>query len=81
MAQASPSNHSTLPTFAIVPGAWHSPSHWEDVISRLQAVGYPTCSLQLPSVGSPNPNDVSTTTDADFIRDNVLRPLLDAGKT
>lgn len=71
---------SALPTFALIPGAWHSPSHFDLVTTRLRSAGYPTQSLCLPSVGSPNPEEVSTTTDAEYILQNVLRPLVDSGK-
>lgn len=78
---AAPQLHkaSALPTFALMPGAWHSPSHFDPVTSRLRSAGYSTQSLRLPSVGSPNPEEVSTTTDADFIIKNVLQPLVGSG--
>ncbi|MCJ1393890.1 hypothetical protein MMC18_006766 [Xylographa bjoerkii] len=69
-----------LPIFAIVPGAWHSPVHWDLVVSELNLAGYPTSSLRLPGVDSSTPKSISTTTDALFIRNNVLNPLLNEGK-
>ncbi|MCJ1437685.1 hypothetical protein MMC27_007072 [Xylographa pallens] len=71
---------AVLPTFAIVPGAWHSPAHWDLVVRDLNRAGYPTSSKRLPGVNSPTPTSVSTTTDALFIRNNVLLPLIANGK-
>ena len=80
MSDRDSRNRPTLPTFVLIPGAWHSPSHYDLLTKRLDSAGYPSFSRRLPSVDSPNPNEVSTTTDADFIRDTLLRPLLDSGK-
>lgn len=80
MAATQSHEASAFPAFALIPGAWHSPSHFDPVTSQLHSAGYSTQSLRLPSVGSPNPEDVSTTTDAEFIIKNVLQPLVDSGK-
>lgn len=68
------------PTFVLVPGAWHSPVHYNFLISHLESAGFPTVAKRLPSVNSINPKAVSVTTDATFIRNQILIPLLDQGK-
>lgn len=65
------------PTIVLVPGAWHSPSHYIDLINFLQKAGYPTKCSRLPSVGSADPRNESTEKDANFIREKLLSPLLD----
>ncbi|KFY02186.1 hypothetical protein O988_02338 [Pseudogymnoascus sp. VKM F-3808] len=40
------------PTYVLVPGAWHSPEIYKDVVDSLAKHGYPTISLALPSVGA-----------------------------
>lgn len=72
---ASPSK----PTIVLVPGAWHSPSHYTTLLTLLQRAGYPTTSSRLPSVGSPTPLTATAAQDAAFIRDKMLLPLLDSG--
>ncbi|KAL2811561.1 alpha/beta-hydrolase [Aspergillus granulosus] len=40
-----------LPTIVFIPGAWHSPEYYGAVRSLLEAKGYPTVGVDLPSVG------------------------------
>ena len=68
------------PTIVLVPGAWHTPEHYSALLAAFQSRGFPTLSKKLPSVGARNPLDKDTASDAEFIRDNVLLPLLDDGK-
>jgi Alpha/beta hydrolase family len=44
------------PTIVLVPGAWHSPESYSDVVAILSKHGYPTVSLPLPSVGAIPPH-------------------------
>lgn len=46
----------THPTVVLVPGAWHKPEIYSSVTSNLEAHGYPTVSLPLPSAGAMPPN-------------------------
>lgn len=68
------------PHIVLVPGAWHSPIHYQELIELLEKAGYSVKSMQLPSVGSKEPNQVSVATDATAIREKLLLPLLDDGK-
>lgn len=68
------------PTVVLVPGAWHSPSHFDQLRARLHEADYPTVSLALPSLNSPNPNEIEVATDVAFIREKMLLPLLEEGK-
>lgn len=68
------------PTFVLIPGAWHSPSHFDQLVARLHEADYPTASLALPSVGSENPKSVDVATDVAFIKEKLLLPLLEEEK-
>ncbi|KAL0941534.1 uncharacterized protein CTRU02_204297 [Colletotrichum truncatum] len=46
---------TTKPTFIFVPGAWHSATRFQPVTSQLEALGYKTRSVQLPSYGAEPP--------------------------
>ena len=70
---------AAAPTFLIVPGAWHSPSHYNYLISHLKASGYNAVSSRNPSCNSTDPNAESVTKDADFIRKHVMT-LLNSGQ-
>jgi hypothetical protein len=66
------------PTFVLVPGAWHRPEIYSDVVALLEKHGYPTISLPLPSVGAVPPNK-DFTEDVTAIR-NCLTELISEGK-
>lgn len=68
------------PYIALVPGAWHSPIHYQELLDLFESAGYPTKSVQLPSVGSPDPKKESVTGDAAAIREKLLLPLIEDGK-
>ena len=65
------------PTVVCVPGAWHTPSIYDPVLSILSANGYPTLGISLPSASvDPTPGsdfaaDVRATRSyvADFVKD------------
>lgn len=71
---------SSKPTFVLVPGAWHSPSHFSHLIARLHEAGYPTVSLNLPSIDSEEPKKIEAATDVAFVREEMLLPLLEDEK-
>ncbi|KPM38494.1 hypothetical protein AK830_g8054 [Neonectria ditissima] len=68
------------PTIVLVPGAWHTPEHYDLLLQRLRDAGYPTSSNQLTSVGSADPKNQTVATDTKFIREDLLLPELDQGK-
>jgi pimeloyl-ACP methyl ester carboxylesterase len=70
----------TKPTILFVPGAWHTPAHYQSFFQKLQDAGYPTNSKQLPSVGATEPETQTSAADAAFIRGNVLLPDIEQGK-
>lgn len=69
-----------LPSIVIVPGAWHSPLHYQDLINQLQEAGYTTICNSLPSLNPSNPDEIGVSDDAAFIKDKLLTPILSAGK-
>lgn len=68
------------PTVVIVPGAFHSPSHYDELISELHQAAYSTLCLALPSLNPQNPHASDVAGDSAFIRDQMLLPLIEAGK-
>ena len=81
LAALIPLKNPGNPTVVLVPGAWHSPEHYFRLVNLLKRSGYDTISRRNPSCDSRNPNAESAANDAAFIRNKVLMPLLDAGKT
>ena len=69
----------SLPTIVIVPGAWHSPAHFKQLIALLKQAGYPVSSYSLPSLEPSDPNATTTTSDSTFIKEKILAPLLEKG--
>jgi hypothetical protein len=70
----------SLPTVVLVPGAWHSPIHYKQLITLLQDAGYAVSSSPLPSLDPPEPDAITTTSDSAFIAEKLLAPLLEVGK-
>ena len=70
---------SAKPTIVLVPGAWHSPSHYTGLIQELQEAGYIVLSQQLPTLNPATPADVSVASDTAFVRQQLLAPLVEAG--
>lgn len=67
-----------LPTFLLVPGAWHRPWSFDLLRNDLQARGFPTEAVTLAGVGSSDPN-VGLEDDTAAVR-SELQKLVDAGK-
>ena len=78
--QATSNPLPEFPTIVLVPGAWHSPVHYELLFSQLSLSGWPTISDRLPSCGSTDPQIETVAGDADYIRETLLLPQIDAGK-
>ncbi|MCJ1440277.1 MAG: hypothetical protein MMC23_000760 [Stictis urceolatum] len=76
-AAASP---SALPTLILVPSAWQSPTIFTPLLAHLGP--YPVLYAQaLPSVAPANPASINAASDAEYLRLQLIQPLLDAGKT
>lgn len=58
---------ATLPTIVLVPGAWHSPIHYQYLLKELEKAGSPIVSSPLPSLDHPNPDELTVSDDANFI--------------
>ncbi|PWY96052.1 alpha/beta-hydrolase [Aspergillus sclerotioniger CBS 115572] len=69
---------TSLPTLVFVPGAWHSPESYRRVIDQLEAVGYESDLVHLPSVG-PAQHFPDFAADVAHIRGHIQR-LVEAGK-
>ncbi|KAH7394352.1 hypothetical protein BKA66DRAFT_606552 [Pyrenochaeta sp. MPI-SDFR-AT-0127] len=63
------------PFIVIVPGASQNPAHYGYLSHLLQLAGYPVFTALLPSVGAAG--KVSVDDDAEYIRNNMLLPVLD----
>lgn len=68
------------PTIVLIPGAWHTPDYFDALRAHLEEHAYPTMSCTLPSINCTDPANHSAQTDADFIRNQILIPLLAASK-
>ena len=68
------------PIIALVPGAWHSPVHYSELIALLGASGYQVVSKRNPSCDSSNPNAQSVASDAASIRNELLLPPINDGR-
>lgn len=75
---AAPAKRDILPTVVFTPGAWHGTWAFDTVRSQLEALGYPTEAVALPSVGSTNAS-VGVAEDAAALAAE-LGTLTDAGK-
>ncbi|KAJ6015162.1 hypothetical protein N7540_009753 [Penicillium herquei] len=67
---------SNLPVILIVPGAFGTPEGFERLIPYLNNAGCTTHPGSYPSCNPSDPADVSALQDINFLRDNVLLPLL-----
>ncbi|KAK3353294.1 Alpha/Beta hydrolase protein [Lasiosphaeria hispida] len=67
------------PIIVIIPGAFHRPSHYSDVIHPLESLGYTVLSVPLVVCGDTNiSRDATPSDDAKALHAQLL-PLLDAG--
>ena len=68
------------PVIALVPGAYHSPSHYQEFLSLCEKAGYETAAVGLASVGSSDAKSLTVMSDVEAVREKMLLPLLDAGR-
>jgi pimeloyl-ACP methyl ester carboxylesterase len=69
------------PIIVIIPGAFHRPSHYHDVIALLRALDFTVLSIPLAVCGDTNISPLSTPADDVAALHTHLLPLLDAGHT
>ena len=74
-------SQAVRPIIALIPDAWHSPVHYLELTQYLSQAGYSITTQRLPSCGSVLPDVQSTAADASFIRENILLPQIDNGKS
>ena len=67
------------PIVVLIPGAFHAPVHYADLVAMLDQAGYPVMLLSLPSSNPKDPQGQSFIEDAAYIRDELLLPTLERG--
>ncbi|KAK0724368.1 Alpha/Beta hydrolase protein [Lasiosphaeris hirsuta] len=67
------------PIIVVIPGAFHRPSHYADVIQPLQSLGYTVLSVPLVAAGDTDVSPSATPADDAKAIHAQLLPLLDAG--
>ena len=71
--ESSPDFASTV--VILVPGAWHSPRHYDLVFEELRQEGFHAICERNPSCDCTNPDDTSTAGDASAIRRSIISRL------
>ncbi|KAK4449778.1 Alpha/Beta hydrolase protein [Podospora aff. communis PSN243] len=69
------------PIIVIIPGAFHRPTHYDDVITSLRALDFTVLSIPLAVCGDADIFPLSTPADDVAALHTQLLPLLDAGHT
>lgn len=68
---------SSIPSIVFVPGAWHTPEYWGEVIANLKQKGYHSSTVTLPStIGNP----YATLLDDITATQEVIREETDQGR-
>ena len=65
---------------ALVPGAWHTPEHYSELVDYIKKEGYDVLCRRNPSCDASNADEATTQEDSEAIRNNVLLPLIEMGK-
>lgn len=68
------------PEIVLVPGAFGTPAGFDKLAKHLHAAGFSTHGAAYPSCNPADPAAASSAKDISFVRDEVLLPLLDAGR-
>ena len=77
LVQSANSSKMSKPVFVFVPGAWHAPDVFSPVMEQLDAAGYNSVGVTLPSVGAEAPlKDFEP--DVEAVR-TALSKVLDSG--
>ncbi|EXJ54706.1 hypothetical protein A1O7_10047 [Cladophialophora yegresii CBS 114405] len=67
------------PTILFTPGAWHSPAHYEKIMTALQQHGYETEAVALATVDPKDPPNTHVDDDVQVIS-NAINKILLSGK-
>ena len=68
------------PIIVLIPGAWHTPECFQTLRTHLSNHSFTTFCEKLPSISTSEPSAHTAQTDASFIRNELLLPLLNEGK-
>lgn len=68
------------PTILLLSGAWHPAACLDTLRAELQKASYTTVNEQLACLSPSDPSAHGVSTDATYIRDSLLLPLLNDGK-
>ena len=71
---------NTKPTVFIVPGGFHRPSAYSQLVTHLETAGFPTVTVRLPSLNSPNPKDATCARDTESVRETLISLIEPDGK-
>ena len=74
------SGSSQQPKVVLVPGAWHSPRHYSDLLDDLKQAGFGTVSERNRSCDCTNPKYTTSTGDAAAIRGLILTQIDDGNE-
>jgi pimeloyl-ACP methyl ester carboxylesterase len=66
------------PTILIIPGGWHTPTHYTLLRSSLESLGFKVCTSALPSTNQARPPNAALAADTTHIRSEAER-LMDDG--
>ena len=65
------------PTIVLVPGAWFSPTTYDEFLQFLREAGYPTRYASYPSLDPSEPLIADANLDTRAVYSDVLRPLVE----
>ena len=65
------------PTIVLIPGAWFHPSAYDQFISILQRLSFPTVFASYPSRNPSNPATADAAHDTEAVLQNFLLPLIE----
>ena len=68
---------ATKPTIVLIPGAWFHPSTYDQFISILQRLSYPTVYAPYPSLDPSDPATADAAHDTEAVLQNFLLPLIE----
>lgn len=71
---------SKKPFIVLIPGAWHTPAHYDELAKLLFQSGYDGVCEMNPSCDAKEPEAHTVVTDTVAIRDDILMPLIDDGE-